>query len=172
MLSEYVVRLCNSLLYWFIVGVFFVFDFYVCDVFLFFFFFFQAEDGIRDHCVTGVQTCALPIFEGDRATTLLPMAAGVALAEAIDAMTALRVDIKWPNDLVVARRKLGGILAEAVSAPLAPAACERLEPEAKLTPTGAARALNSVDTVVVGYGINVGPMAYPPELSEDRKSVV
>src|SRR5436190_9956696 len=25
------------------------------------FFFFQAEDSIRDHCVTGVQTCALPI---------------------------------------------------------------------------------------------------------------
>src|SRR2546426_5906918 len=29
---------------------------------LFFFFFFQAEDGIRDYKVTGVQTCALPIF--------------------------------------------------------------------------------------------------------------
>src|SRR5436190_8384424 len=27
-------------------------------------FFFQAEDGIRDHCVTGVQTCALPISFG------------------------------------------------------------------------------------------------------------
>ena len=27
------------------------------------FFFFQAEDGIRDYDVTGVQTCALPIFE-------------------------------------------------------------------------------------------------------------
>src|SRR5438034_10960405 len=27
-------------------------------------FFFQAEDGIRDHCVTGVQTCALPISAG------------------------------------------------------------------------------------------------------------
>src|SRR5436190_7281070 len=27
-------------------------------------FFFQAEAGIRDHCVTGVQTCALPIFSG------------------------------------------------------------------------------------------------------------
>src|SRR5215211_5435433 len=27
------------------------------------FFFFQAEDGIRDHCVTGVQTCALPISD-------------------------------------------------------------------------------------------------------------
>ena len=26
------------------------------------FFFFQAEDGIRDSSVTGVQTCALPIF--------------------------------------------------------------------------------------------------------------
>src|SRR6266850_6885579 len=28
----------------------------------FFFFFFQAEDGIRDYKVTGVQTCALPIL--------------------------------------------------------------------------------------------------------------
>src|SRR5699024_12073952 len=27
-------------------------------------FFFQAEDGIRDRNVTGVQTCALPIFDG------------------------------------------------------------------------------------------------------------
>src|SRR2546429_2987050 len=32
-------------------------------LFLFVFFFFQAEDGIRDVAVTGVQTCALPIFE-------------------------------------------------------------------------------------------------------------
>ena len=30
-------------------------------VFCVFFFFFQAEDGIRDYKVTGVQTCALPI---------------------------------------------------------------------------------------------------------------
>src|SRR5256884_1833188 len=29
----------------------------------FVFFFFQAEDGIRDVAVTGVQTCALPIYE-------------------------------------------------------------------------------------------------------------
>src|SRR5438132_7675051 len=33
-----------------------------------FFFFFQAEDGIRDHCVTGVQTCALPISPLARST--------------------------------------------------------------------------------------------------------
>src|SRR5438309_9320559 len=37
----------------------------VCFCFFFsfcFFFFFQAEDGIRDGTVTGVQTCALPIY--------------------------------------------------------------------------------------------------------------
>src|SRR5437773_9265421 len=33
--------------------------------FSFFFFFFQAEDGIRDRDVTGVQTCALPISARD-----------------------------------------------------------------------------------------------------------
>ena len=32
-------------------------------VFLIVFFFFQAEDGIRDWSVTGVQTCALPILQ-------------------------------------------------------------------------------------------------------------
>src|SRR2546430_610465 len=31
------------------------------EISYFFFFFFQAEDGIRDLTVTGVQTCALPI---------------------------------------------------------------------------------------------------------------
>src|SRR5689334_14530829 len=37
---------------------------YKCNNFLcVFFFFFQAEDGIRDGTVTGVQTCALPIFK-------------------------------------------------------------------------------------------------------------
>src|SRR5438105_11756054 len=36
----------------------------------FFFFFFQAEDGIRDPLVTGVQTCALPIFRTARAKGL------------------------------------------------------------------------------------------------------
>src|SRR2546425_11286523 len=41
---------------------------------LYFFFFFQAEDGIRDKLVTGVQTCALPIsprrfYPGGRPST-------------------------------------------------------------------------------------------------------
>src|SRR6516162_10855122 len=34
------------------------------NIVLYFFFFFQAEDGIRDYKVTGVQTCALPICTG------------------------------------------------------------------------------------------------------------
>src|SRR6266849_344488 len=38
-------------------------------------FFFQAEDGIRDPLVTGVQTCALPIFTGEIAA---PMLVGLA----------------------------------------------------------------------------------------------
>src|SRR5205085_9422650 len=38
------------------------FLFFICFYIFFFFFFFQAEDGIRDLTVTGVQTCALPIF--------------------------------------------------------------------------------------------------------------
>ena len=40
------------------------------------FFFFQAEDGIRDYKVTGVQTCALPIccaVAGQRRTMKLGM---------------------------------------------------------------------------------------------------
>ena len=79
-----------------------------------------------------------------RATTLLTLAAGVALAEGIEQATGLRVDLKWPNDLQVARRKLGGILAEA---------------------SGAG---DRSDTVVVGYGINVRPTAFPPELRRSR----
>src|SRR2546426_8161232 len=35
-----------------------------------FFFFFQAEDGIRDYKVTGVQTCALPIYSASLARAI------------------------------------------------------------------------------------------------------
>src|SRR5256885_6732247 len=48
-----------------------------------FFFFFQAEDGIRDYKVTGVQTCALPIFLFG-----LPLIAGV-LVTALDTLLVL-----------------------------------------------------------------------------------
>src|SRR5437588_13064248 len=48
-------------------------------------FFFQAEDGIRDHCVTGVQTCALPILS-------LPLgdADGPARIEQVEDVRALQ----------------------------------------------------------------------------------
>src|SRR5436189_3764429 len=46
----------------FFLFVFFFFFFIIVFFLFFFFFFFQAEDGIRDTSVTGVQTCALPIY--------------------------------------------------------------------------------------------------------------
>src|SRR2546429_8433073 len=51
----------------------------VCVNDLWFFFFFQAEDGIRDVAVTGVQTCALPIY----------FVAAVGLEEKYDAVRQL-----------------------------------------------------------------------------------
>jgi len=86
----------------------------------------------------------------ERAVSLLTLAAGVSLAEAIDAATGLRVDIKWPNDLLVGRRKLGGVLAEAVA-----------------THGGSP----SVESVVLGYGLNVGVAVYPPHLRQRATSV-
>src|SRR2546429_1793430 len=44
------------------VGGWFVYCVFLCTVICVLFFFFQAEDGIRDVAVTGVQTCALPIL--------------------------------------------------------------------------------------------------------------
>ena len=47
---------CSCFFYFFFFFYLFIF------FFIYLFFFFQAEDGIRDTSVTGVQTCALPIF--------------------------------------------------------------------------------------------------------------
>src|SRR5256885_14880876 len=48
---------------------------------MYFFFFFQAEDGIRDYKVTGVQTCALPI--SNRHMELASVVAGIAHANGL-----------------------------------------------------------------------------------------
>src|SRR5690349_22106199 len=50
------------------------------------FFFFQAEDGIRDLYVTGVQTCALPISspEGEGLAKLLPSPSGEGPGEGLN----------------------------------------------------------------------------------------
>jgi BirA family biotin operon repressor/biotin-[acetyl-CoA-carboxylase] ligase len=79
----------------------------------------------------------------DRATALLTLCAGVALAEAVERVTGLSPAIKWPNDLLVDRRKLAGILAEGVARPSA----------------------EGLHAVVLGYGINVLSASFPRELA-------
>src|SRR2546421_9467077 len=49
----------------------FILNLILCSIYLFFFFF-QAEDGIRDLIVTGVQTCALPISDSRPRSRTLP----------------------------------------------------------------------------------------------------
>src|ERR1035441_6322139 len=41
---------------------------------------------------------------------LLPLAAGLAAADAVRSITGLAVDLRWPNDLLLNDRKAGGIL--------------------------------------------------------------
>jgi BirA family biotin operon repressor/biotin-[acetyl-CoA-carboxylase] ligase len=85
--------------------------------------------------------------ERARAMALLTLAVGVAVAEGIETATGLSAQLKWPNDVYVDRRKLGGVLAESVHA-------------------GTAN-----PPVVVGIGINVGAAAYPPELQHRATSL-
>jgi BirA family biotin operon repressor/biotin-[acetyl-CoA-carboxylase] ligase len=73
---------------------------------------------------------------------LLPLAVGLAASDALAAVAGVEALLKWPNDLLLGGRKLGGILSEAV--------------------TGAAGG----DFAVVGIGINVRhePADFPREL--------
>lgn len=93
--------------------------------------------------VSVVLTPGRAVADPERATALLTLSAGVALAEAVERTTGLSPAIKWPNDLLVGRRKLAGILAEGILSPGA----------------------GGVQAVVLGYGINVMSAAYPPELA-------
>ncbi len=78
----------------------------------------------------------------------LPLAAGLAAAEAIHAISGLTVDLRWPNDLLIGPRKTGGILAETTS-------------QSKGPP----------HEVVVGIGINVHQRAFPPGLATPATSL-
>jgi BirA family transcriptional regulator, biotin operon repressor / biotin---[acetyl-CoA-carboxylase] ligase len=79
--------------------------------------------------------------------TLLTIAAGAAVSEAIEAATGLQTAVKWPNDVHVAGRKVAGILAEGGT-----------------SPAGGAH-------VVLGFGINLMPAAYPPEIARRATSL-
>ena len=88
------------------------------------------------------------------AAPLLTLAGGVAVAGGVRAATGLPVEIKWPNDIVVPSgrasprwRKLAGILAEASS--------------------GA----DGLQHVVLGFGINLRPAAYPPAIADRTTSL-
>jgi BirA family biotin operon repressor/biotin-[acetyl-CoA-carboxylase] ligase len=78
---------------------------------------------------------------------LLPLAAGLAAADAIREASGLTVDLRWPNDLLIGERKTGGILAEAQS-------------EA-----------NSIAFAVVGIGINVHQTKFDPKLATPATSL-
>jgi BirA family biotin operon repressor/biotin-[acetyl-CoA-carboxylase] ligase len=87
------------------------------------------------------------------AAPLLTLAGGVAVADAIRAASGLPVQIKWPNDVIVEsglpprRRKLAGVLAEGSS--------------------GA----DGLQYVILGFGINLRPAAYPTELADRATSI-
>jgi BirA family biotin operon repressor/biotin-[acetyl-CoA-carboxylase] ligase len=81
------------------------------------------------------------------AVSLLTIAAGVALADGIQAATGLQPQLKWPNDVYMDGRKLAGILAEAG--------------------TSAA----GVQHVVVGCGVNLMPAAYPADVAARATSI-
>ncbi|MBI4240706.1 MAG: biotin--[acetyl-CoA-carboxylase] ligase [Candidatus Rokubacteria bacterium] len=77
----------------------------------------------------------------------LSLLAAVASADALTGATALPVGIRWPNDLEVRARKVGGILAEASA-------------------TG-----EQVSHVVVGIGINVNQTRFPAALARPATSL-
>jgi BirA family transcriptional regulator, biotin operon repressor / biotin---[acetyl-CoA-carboxylase] ligase len=78
---------------------------------------------------------------------LLPLAIGLAAAQAINDLTGLAVDIRWPNDLLIGPLKVGGILVEART-------------ESKEPPHA-----------VVGIGINVHQRIFPAELATPATSL-
>ena len=82
----------------------------------------------------------------------LPLAAGLAAADAIRAVSALAVDLRWPNDLLIGPRKTGGILVEA-----------------RIHSKGLPNAV--VPYAVVGIGINVHQRAFPPDLATPATSL-
>jgi BirA family biotin operon repressor/biotin-[acetyl-CoA-carboxylase] ligase len=78
---------------------------------------------------------------------LLPLAAGLAAAHAIETASGLKVDLRWPNDLLIGDKKAGGILVES-----------KIE--------GAMSAY-----VVVGIGLNVHNREFDAELATPATSL-
>jgi BirA family transcriptional regulator, biotin operon repressor / biotin---[acetyl-CoA-carboxylase] ligase len=99
---------------------------------------------------------------------LLTIAAGVAIADGIEAATGLPPHLKWPNDIVVedgkgkGARKLAGILAEGgTSASF----------DSRSGPREHGREASGSSWVVLGFGINVLPAAYPQDVAARATSL-
>ena len=88
-----------------------------------------------------------------RRWTWLPLLAGVAVAEAVERTTGVEARLKWPNDVVVADRKLAGVLLERVETPAGPAAVVgvglnvSLRPDELPVPTATSLLLEGATTV-------------------------
>ncbi|HUL33926.1 MAG TPA: biotin--[acetyl-CoA-carboxylase] ligase [Candidatus Eisenbacteria bacterium] len=78
---------------------------------------------------------------------LLTMLAGLSAHTAVQAQTGLEVELKWPNDLLVGGKKLGGILTEMYAEP------------------------STVKFVIVGIGINVNQEKFAGELAATATSL-
>jgi BirA family transcriptional regulator, biotin operon repressor / biotin---[acetyl-CoA-carboxylase] ligase len=78
---------------------------------------------------------------------LVPLAAGIALAQTITKTGCDRARLKWPNDLVVGKRKLAGILCEMPDHVPRPA------------------------TAIVGLGLNIASTDFPFELASTATSL-
>ncbi len=87
----------------------------------------------------------------------LALAAGLAAQQAIDESCGLRVDLRWPNDLMLDGRKCGGILVETVVETAAEASS--VKPAALLR------------YAVIGIGINVNHAEFPTELRDIATSL-
>ena len=87
--------------------------------YFFLFFFVQAEDGIRDYDVTGVQTCALPIYVGYDPENLLHLNISLPATAYPDAESHL----SYYDALVQRLETLPGVTAATVASqtPYAPA---------------------------------------------------
>ena len=90
----------------------------------------------------------------DRPLTLLPLLVGVAVAEAAQEWS-VPARLKWPNDLVVGGRKLGGILVESsTDGQGSPAIVAGLGLNLSLDPASVDEALRGVVTSVRALGLD------------------
>jgi BirA family transcriptional regulator, biotin operon repressor / biotin---[acetyl-CoA-carboxylase] ligase len=64
---------------------------------------------------TAILCSILLVPPAERAAAELSLVTGLAVAEAVEAELGLAVQLKWPNDVMVNRRKVAGVLAEAAN---------------------------------------------------------